>query len=392
MADEALLTGKNVARVREVYEGRLLDLEGRLRQFQGFKEEYRALDATLAHMLTKARHQVMVPMGPKAFMPGHLKDTNSITVLLGDNYFAERSVKQAREIIRRRFAELKRLDTATRAEMGQFEGSLSTSEDVFKDGSGQVLAKTDKGTATAMGDGVVEIREDYDSEDEAANKGAPDRKKEPNWEELKALMDKSEAEEAQAEWAGSEGDAASITTTANDDTRGTTNAGSEKTTEEGGKIDVDDNEEESESGDGEEEEEEFDKLWQALGSASLEQRMAQATTPEPLGPQQESAVGMSPTNIRSPSDMYEFMRFAKEHAASESSEPSVKAAPTPAPTPAPTRAPVPASKSAPKDEVQPMIKERFFENPTASTTPTEDVLPEPKKAISAFKARRLAQR
>jgi unconventional prefoldin RPB5 interactor 1 len=356
-----------------VYERRLLESEGRLRQYQQFKDEYRELDTTLAHLLTKPRHQVMVPMGPKAFMPGHLKDTNNITVLLGDNYFAERSVKQAREVIRRRFAELKRLDGATRAEMAQFEGSLSTSEEVFKDGSGQVVATTDKGTATTMADGVVEIREDYDSEDEG--KGAPDEKEEPDWAGLTAMMEKMEAEEAQAEWAGDEPavDAQSSTSPP------TTDAGGG---EGGGDTTAD--EEEGEDG----EEEEFDEMWNALGTASLEQRAAEVTEPE----FEVSTGGMSPTNIRSPSDMYEFMKFAKENADKE--EPVIKSAsPVVKDKKAPASAlkPKPAATSAPV-EAQPVVRERHFENPAASTT-SIDVSEEgqPKK-VSAFKARRLAQR
>ena len=35
-------------------------------------------------------------------MPGHLIHTNEILVLLGENYFVERSAVQAREIVARR--------------------------------------------------------------------------------------------------------------------------------------------------------------------------------------------------------------------------------------------------------------------------------------------------
>ncbi|XP_076040181.1 unconventional prefoldin RPB5 interactor isoform X2 [Oratosquilla oratoria] len=44
----------------------------------------------------------MVPIGKRAFMPGHLVHTNEVLVLLGDNWFAERSAKQAVEIVGRR--------------------------------------------------------------------------------------------------------------------------------------------------------------------------------------------------------------------------------------------------------------------------------------------------
>lgn len=47
----------------------------------------------------KTTHEVMVPFTKKAFMPGHLVHTNEILVLLGDNWFVERSAKQARFVM-----------------------------------------------------------------------------------------------------------------------------------------------------------------------------------------------------------------------------------------------------------------------------------------------------
>lgn len=40
-----------------------------------------------------------VPFGPLAFMPGKLVHTNEVTVLLGDNWFAKCSAKQAQKIV-----------------------------------------------------------------------------------------------------------------------------------------------------------------------------------------------------------------------------------------------------------------------------------------------------
>jgi hypothetical protein len=44
----------------------------------------------------------MVPFGKLAFIPGRIIHSNEILVLLGDNYFVERSCKQAMEIVNRR--------------------------------------------------------------------------------------------------------------------------------------------------------------------------------------------------------------------------------------------------------------------------------------------------
>jgi hypothetical protein len=45
---------------------------------------------------------LQVPIGKKAFFPGELVHTNELMVLLGENYFAERSAVQATEIVDRR--------------------------------------------------------------------------------------------------------------------------------------------------------------------------------------------------------------------------------------------------------------------------------------------------
>lgn len=43
-----------------------------------------------------------VPFGPLAFMPGKLVHTNEVTVLLGDNWFAKCSAKQAGDLVEHR--------------------------------------------------------------------------------------------------------------------------------------------------------------------------------------------------------------------------------------------------------------------------------------------------
>jgi len=56
----------------------------------------RLLSQKLDTLSDKVTHQVVIPFTTKAFMPGRLVHTNEIMVLLGDNWFVERSAKQAR--------------------------------------------------------------------------------------------------------------------------------------------------------------------------------------------------------------------------------------------------------------------------------------------------------
>ena len=50
------------------------------------KKEYEELKTTLERLPKELSHDIMVPMGKKAFMPGKLVHTNEILVLLGENF------------------------------------------------------------------------------------------------------------------------------------------------------------------------------------------------------------------------------------------------------------------------------------------------------------------
>lgn len=74
----------------------------RLKQLVGIREDYEALKGRLETLADQTSHEIMVPFTKVAYFPGKLKHTNEITCLLGDNWFVERSAKQATEIINRR--------------------------------------------------------------------------------------------------------------------------------------------------------------------------------------------------------------------------------------------------------------------------------------------------
>ena len=74
----------------------------KLKQLSKYKQDYEALKERLKTLPDRVSHEVMVPLGKYAFIPGHLKHTNEILVLLGENWFAQRSAKQSAEIVRRR--------------------------------------------------------------------------------------------------------------------------------------------------------------------------------------------------------------------------------------------------------------------------------------------------
>ena len=131
----------------------------RLEQLEGFLRDYEGLDQQLETLPAKTSHKVAVPMGPLAFMEGHLHHTNEVLVLLGDNYFAERSAQQARGIVGRRIEHLQAEVRSAKQTIDRIHGQ-STAAETF------LTRKVD-----AEGNEVVEIREPYVSDEEEGEEG-----------------------------------------------------------------------------------------------------------------------------------------------------------------------------------------------------------------------------
>lgn len=80
----------------------------RLHDLETKRIRYEALADKLFTLPQKLRHPGLIPVGPRLYLPGHLTNTNRLTVLLGscddEAYFAERSAFQAQGIVQRRLA------------------------------------------------------------------------------------------------------------------------------------------------------------------------------------------------------------------------------------------------------------------------------------------------
>ncbi|RKP37070.1 hypothetical protein BJ085DRAFT_27451 [Dimargaris cristalligena] len=79
-------------------------LNATIEQYEAFQADYRALADQLSTFSHQLSYDVQIPMGPLAFMPGSIVHTNEVMVLLGDNWFVERSAHQAQAIATRRVA------------------------------------------------------------------------------------------------------------------------------------------------------------------------------------------------------------------------------------------------------------------------------------------------
>ena len=91
-------------RAQETYTYGIEEAKRQGKVWSKHKEEYLKLKSVLSTLNDKTHHKTMVPLGSKAYMEGTLVHTNEIMVLLGDNWFAERSTAQASEICDRRIS------------------------------------------------------------------------------------------------------------------------------------------------------------------------------------------------------------------------------------------------------------------------------------------------
>ncbi|CAA7035166.1 unnamed protein product [Microthlaspi erraticum] len=123
---------------------------GEMNRLQQFVDENANLINLVAKLPDQLHHNVMVPFGKMAFFPGRLIHTNECLVLLGENYYSDRTSKQTIDILSRRDKTIQSQIRSLKAEIDDFqtEASFFTT------------------TASEAAEGLVEIREEFEEEEE----------------------------------------------------------------------------------------------------------------------------------------------------------------------------------------------------------------------------------
>uniref|UniRef100_A0A8D3AF24 Protein phosphatase 1 regulatory subunit 19 n=1 Tax=Scophthalmus maximus TaxID=52904 RepID=A0A8D3AF24_SCOMX len=143
--------------------------------------DYEALNDRLKTLPDQLSYDIMVPFGPLAFMPGKLVHTNELTVLLGDNWFAKCSAKQAQKIVDHRMKHVKSESDDLTKTMKNFEARVGFVKDLEK--------------ISGVKD-YVDIREDVRPDDTAITKGRQRLALKPNSKpKLDAILDLKEEDE-----------------------------------------------------------------------------------------------------------------------------------------------------------------------------------------------------
>ncbi|XP_077597588.1 unconventional prefoldin RPB5 interactor 1 [Stigmatopora nigra] len=119
-----------VFRLRQEHEKVVKDCENQIQHWQKVSGDYEALKERLETLPEKLSYDIMVPFGPMAFMPGKLVHCNEVTVLLGDNWFAKCSTKQAEKIVDHRLKYVKSELCGLSKTMTNFESRVKMVKDL----------------------------------------------------------------------------------------------------------------------------------------------------------------------------------------------------------------------------------------------------------------------
>ncbi|KAG8177373.1 hypothetical protein JTE90_015928 [Oedothorax gibbosus] len=127
-----------VNRLKEEQQKVLLACEQKITQWEKFKEDYASLQKRLETFPDALSYDITVPFGTQAFAKGKVVKTNEVMVLLGDNWFAEVSAKQAAGIAERRIQQCNKMLEDLKKEKDQYQNwnkyiaEVSANEDLVE--------------------------------------------------------------------------------------------------------------------------------------------------------------------------------------------------------------------------------------------------------------------
>ncbi|KAL3179793.1 hypothetical protein MRX96_037775 [Rhipicephalus microplus] len=111
----------------------LRSCDAKIERWAQFERDYEALGERLRTLPERVSHEVMVPLNSLAFMPGRIIHTNEVLVLLGDNWFAERSASQAMDIARRRAEQCRKMQKELKAERQQRTNWIKYTDELHRE-------------------------------------------------------------------------------------------------------------------------------------------------------------------------------------------------------------------------------------------------------------------
>lgn len=120
----------------------------KIEHWEKFKADYETLKKKLETLPDSVSYDITVPFGSNAFTMGKMVHTNEVMVLLGDNWFAEVSAKQAAVIAERRTKQCLKMLEDLEKEKEQYHNWMNYIDEV------------------SANEGLIEIVEKYDDDEE----------------------------------------------------------------------------------------------------------------------------------------------------------------------------------------------------------------------------------
>ncbi|XP_069822330.1 unconventional prefoldin RPB5 interactor 1 isoform X2 [Dendropsophus ebraccatus] len=121
---------QEVTRLQEEQNKVVIGCQEKIQHWKKVEKDYDALQERLGTLPEKLSYDIMVPFGPLAFMPGRLVQTNEVTVLLGDNWFAKCSAKEAMSLVDHRKKHVRKALEEFQQVMKNFESRVEFSKDL----------------------------------------------------------------------------------------------------------------------------------------------------------------------------------------------------------------------------------------------------------------------
>ncbi|KAM9302342.1 unconventional prefoldin RPB5 interactor 1 [Gastrophryne carolinensis] len=126
------LISREVTRLQEEQSKVISGCQDKIQHWKKVESDYDALQERLRTLPDKLSYEIMVPFGPLAFMPGRLVRTNEVTVLLGDNWFAKCSSKQAMSLVDHRKKHVRKAMEDLQEVRKNFESRVKFTKDLEK--------------------------------------------------------------------------------------------------------------------------------------------------------------------------------------------------------------------------------------------------------------------
>ncbi|KAM5137982.1 unconventional prefoldin RPB5 interactor 1 [Mantella aurantiaca] len=125
-------SSREVTRLQEEQNKVVSGCQEKIQHWKKVESDYDALQERLGSLPDKLSYDIMVPFGPLAFMPGRLVQTNEVTVLLGDNWFAKCSAKQAMSLVDHRKKHVRKALEDLQDVVENFESRVEFTKDLEK--------------------------------------------------------------------------------------------------------------------------------------------------------------------------------------------------------------------------------------------------------------------